>query len=63
MYEMLVKLMFIAALMQIGISGVEFSQCVQDRNCMFRIQKASREVLKVDWKPIIIFPKESKRFR
>lgn len=28
-----------------------------------RIEKVSRDVLKIDWKPISVFPEEGRRFR
>ncbi len=62
MYNLLVKLMLISALIQLGISLKDFSNC-RSRECAARIEKASRKVLKIDWKPISVFPEEAKRFR
>lgn len=53
MYKLLIKLMIIAALTELGISFTNPGQ----------IQKASHEVLRVNWKPISVFPEEAKRFR
>jgi len=53
MYNLLVKLMLIAALMQLGISVANYG----------KVEKASRDVLKVDWNPISVFPEEAKRFK
>jgi len=53
MYTLLIRLMAIAALTQLGITLASFT----------RIEKASRDVLRVDWKPISVFPGETKRFR
>lgn len=53
MYNLLVKLMVITALMQLGISATN----------SLEVEKASRKVLQIDWKPISLFPEEAKRFR
>lgn len=62
MYSLLIKLMVIAALMELGISLSEFSDC-NSRECIQKIEKRSRDVLKIDWKPISVFLKEAQRFR
>lgn len=62
MYTFLIKLMLISALFQFGISLSEFRDC-GSRQCLQRIEKASRNILKIDWKPISVFPNEAKRFR
>lgn len=62
MYDLLIKLMFIAALAQLGLSLSHFEKC-NSRACAQQIEKASRDVLRVDWKPISVFPEEAKRFR
>ena len=62
MYSVLVKLMILAALIQFGISVDKFVSC-SSRECSNRIEKASRDVLKIDWKPISVFPEEGRRFR
>ena len=61
MYTLLVRLMALAALTQIGITLASFRDC-RSRACFARVEKASRDVLHVDWKPISIFPGEAKRF-
>lgn len=61
MYSLLAKLMVIAALMELGISFSEFSDC-HSRECIQKIEKRSRDVLKIAWKPISVFPKEAQRF-
>ena len=61
MYDLLVKLMVLAALVELGMNVSEFEHC-HSRQCLQRMEKRSRDILKVDWKPISIFP-ESKRFR
>ena len=62
MENLLIKLMVLAALTQLGISAHEFQNC-HSRGCMQMIEKKSRDILKVDWKPISMFPEEAKRFR
>jgi len=62
MYNLIIKLMVIAALMKLGISIEEFAFC-HSKRCTSRIEKASRDVLKIDWKPISVFPEEAQRFR
>ncbi len=62
MYDLLVKLMVIAALAQFGITLSKVEGC-HSRECMQMLEKRSREVLEVDWKSITVFPDELKRFR
>lgn len=62
MYNLIVKLMIAATLIQLGISLDKFVSC-SSRECSSRIEKASREVLKINWKPISVFPEEGRRFR
>lgn len=62
MYSLLIKLMVLAALMELGISVSEFENC-HSRDCIQQVEKRSRDVLKIDWKPISLFPKEAQRFR
>jgi hypothetical protein len=54
--------MVIVALLKLGISIEEFAFC-HSKACSGRIEKASREVLKIDWRSISIFPEEAQRFR
>jgi hypothetical protein len=62
MYKLIIKLMVIAAILKLGISIEEFAFC-HSKACSGSIEKASREVLKIDWKPISIFPEVAQRFR
>lgn len=62
MYSLLIKLMVLAAFMKLGISISEFENC-QSRACIQQFEKRSRDVLKIDWKPISVFPKEAQRKR
>lgn len=62
MYTLLIRLMAIAALTPLGISLATSRDC-RSRACFAHIEKASRDVLRVDWKPVSVFPGEAKRFR
>jgi hypothetical protein len=62
MYNLIIKLMVIAALLKLGISIEEFATC-HSKQCSGRIEKASSDILKIDWKPISVFPVEAQRFR
>lgn len=62
MYQLLLKLILISSLIQFGISLNDYLFC-NSKACASRVEKASREVLKIDWKPISIFPEEARRFR
>ena len=62
METILVRLMLLAALAQFGISLASFRDC-GSRACIARVERASRDVLKVDWKPISVWPEEVRRFR
>lgn len=61
MYSMLIRLMAIAALTQLGFSHFRLEACISG-SCRTRLERASRELLQVDWKPISMFPEEGKRF-
>jgi hypothetical protein len=62
MYKMLIKLIVAVTLLELGINISSFKDC-PSRACLIRIEKASRQVLKIDWKPISVFPEEARRFR
>ena len=62
METLLLRLMFITAVIQLGYTVSDFENC-HSRQCAQKIEKASRDVLKINWKPIVIFPEEAKRFR
>ena len=62
MENLLVKLMLISALMQLGMSLSHFENC-HSRSCVQEVEKRSRDVLRIDWKPITLFPEEAKRYR
>jgi hypothetical protein len=62
MYSLLLRLMFISALIQLGFNITEVTSC-SSRKCATRIELASRDILKIYWKPISVWPEEAKRFR
>jgi hypothetical protein len=55
MYRLLVRLMLLSALAQLGMSLKEFKDC-RGRQCVRMIEKHYYEVLKIEWKPITVFP-------
>ena len=62
MYELLVKLIVGASLLQLGLNLSHSGEC-SSRECLARVELASRQVLKIDWKPISVFPEERVKFR
>jgi len=62
MSYLLIRLMLLAALTQFGISIQKAVNCHR-HSCAQQIEKASRDVLKIDWKPISVFPEERKLFK
>jgi hypothetical protein len=54
--------MLIAGLAQFGLTLAQVENC-HSRQCLQQIEKHSRDVLRVDWKPISVFPEEMKRFK
>lgn len=62
MYSLLVKLMVLAALLQLGISLADWERC-SSRGCLTTLATKTRPILKIRWKPISLFPEEAKRFK
>lgn len=62
MYNLLIRLMLISALVQFGISLKDASEC-RSRACASRLERAARAVLEIQWKPISVWPEEAKRFQ
>ena len=62
MIDLLVRLMFVAALSEFGMTLVQVEQC-HSRECLQNLEARSRDVLKIDWKPLSVFPEDSKRFK
>jgi hypothetical protein len=61
MYNVMIKLIVAAAILELGLSLKHADQCAS-RACWDKLQTASKQVLKIDWKPISVFPEEAKRF-
>lgn len=61
MYRYLILLMAAVTLSKLGIQ-LSSLDC-PSRACAQEIEKASRQVLSIEWRPISVFPKESKRFQ
>lgn len=62
MYQLLLKIMLVAALLQLGMSLTEFGDC-HSLQCFQHIERRSRDLLKIQWQPISVFPSEAKRFK
>ena len=62
MDRILVQLIIGAALLQLGISFSKLGDCTS-LNCRKEVRRASKDVLKIDWKPISVFPEEAQYFR
>jgi hypothetical protein len=61
MENLLVRLMIAAALLQLGMSWTDFTRC-HSRACVQMVEEKSRDVLRIEWKPISVCPEEAKRF-
>lgn len=62
MYEVLVRLLIWSAFLQLGLQLSHIEKC-DSRLCLAEIQNASRKVLRIDWRPISVFPEEAKRLK
>ena len=62
MYDLLLKLIVGISLLQLGLSATDFLKA-DSRQSAARIEAARRQVLRIDWKPISIFPEEAHKFR
>jgi hypothetical protein len=54
--------MLMAALSELKINVSDFTNC-HARQCMMMFQKKALDVLKIEWKPISVFPNEARRFK
>ncbi|MGE4131420.1 MAG: hypothetical protein AB7F86_07260 [Bdellovibrionales bacterium] len=61
MYRLLVAAIISAAISDLGLSFSDIRGCLLGRPK--KIELASRKILKIDWKPISVFPEEAHRFR
>ena len=62
MYSALIKIYLIAAAIQFGFSLKELGNWTS-RECFQKLSRTSNEVIKINWKPISVFPEEGKKFR
>lgn len=62
MNNLLVKLYLTAALLQLGISYSD-SKSFNPIERLQRVDKESKKVLKINWRPISVFPKEASKFK
>jgi hypothetical protein len=62
MYNVLIKLIVVASLLELGLSFKNFGEC-SSRSCWSQFHRASHKVLRIDWKPISVFPEVGKKFR
>lgn len=62
MYKLLINFMLVAALAELGLSVAKIENC-HSTACILEFEKASLDVLRIDWKPIVVDEKEAKRFQ
>lgn len=62
MYELLLKLLIVSAILRLGLSYSDFTECCKG-HCHGQLIAARNKVLKVDWRPISLWPEEAKKFR
>jgi hypothetical protein len=62
MYSLLVRLMLLAALIELSFSLNGVVEC-RSKRCSRRIEGASHDVLSIDWRPISVFPEVAKQFK
>jgi len=62
MTNLLIKLMVLAALIDLGFTIKDISKC-KSRACNARIESASLDITCIDWIPISVWPEVAKRFR
>jgi hypothetical protein len=62
MENLLVKLMLVAALTQLGISVSGFLN-PESKSTQKTFERTSKDILRINWKPISLFPKEANYFK
>jgi len=62
MYKLLIGLMLLSAVQSLGLTLGDVTDC-HSRQCMAKIESASRKVLQINWKPISVFLNEARRFQ
>jgi len=60
MNDIIIKILIAAALLDFGFSLKDLD--CRSGQCLAKLQLASLQVAKIDWKPISVFPEEAVRF-
>lgn len=60
MNDIIIKILIAAALLDLGFSLKDLD--CRSGQCLAKLQRASLQTTKIDWKPISIFPEEARRF-
>lgn len=61
MNDIIIKILIAAALLDLGFSLKDLDY--RSGQCLAKLQRASIQATKIDWKPISVFPEEAKKFR
>ena len=62
MENLLVKLMLLAVFAQAGVKVFDAWDC-RSKHCGLNFEVRSRDVLRIKWKAISVFPEQARRFR
>ena len=62
MYHVLIRLFLIAAFLELGLTISDFTNSNSAKSAN-NIQQAKAKILKINWKPISVFPEEARKFR
>ncbi len=62
MFRMFIFMLALATTEGLAVKISNRSQC-RSRECLQQIEKQSRDVLKINWRPISMFPDEANRFK
>jgi hypothetical protein len=61
MYYVLIKLILVASMLELGLSFKNLGEC-SSRACWDQLKKASHKAIRIEWRPISVFPSEAKKF-
>jgi hypothetical protein len=62
MYRLLIWAILIASLAQFKMSLFDLKNC-RSLGCLRQLEKNARDITKINWRPIVIFPEEAKKLR
>lgn len=62
MYGVLIKLIVGISLLQLGLSAADFFKSGSKESAA-KIEAAKKHVLRINWKPITVFPEEAQKLR